>query len=396
MDEQAKQPVAVIGLGTMGAGIAEVYARGGHRVIGIDRDETAVSRGRTIIARSTDRAVERGKLSSDDRDALVDRIEWHTDLAAAADAALVVEAAFEDITVKRDIFTRLADVVGPETVLATNTSSLSVTELAAATTDPSRVVGVHFFNPAPVQQLVEIISTVHTDPAVRDRLAETLHQLGKTTIGCGDRAGFVVNRLLIGYLNRAITLYGNGYARRDEIDHAMVEGAGYPMGPFALCDLVGLEVTLAVVERIWDETRDRADAPAPLLRQLVAAGRHGRKSGRGFHPHDGSDAAEPGPEPLRNRRDEFPDLLVLPYLNEALRMVEQGYASSADIDTGMSLGCRMPKPFDQLAELGPAAVLAGQRAIHAETGEASHLPCRLLVELGEAAEPTAALAELRS
>ena len=381
----------------MGAGIAEVFARAGWQVHGIDRDTAALDRGRDIIATSTDRAVTKGKLTAADRDALQERISYDTDLAAAHDATVVVEAALEDLDAKRAIFADLGTRFGPDVLLATNTSSLPVTEIAAVTEHPERVVGLHFFNPAPVQELVEVITTVHTSQQASERTAALVAELGKTAITCGDRAGFVVNRLLVGYLNRAIRLHQDGFAGRDEIDQVMVTSAGYPMGPFALCDLVGLDVILAVVERIWDDTRDPIDAPAPLLRQLVAAGRLGRKSGVGF-------GASGDPEPIaqlnragrrEDRSDELPGALVLPYLNEALRMVESGYATCDDIDTGMQLGCRMPGPFDLLAEIGVERVLTGQRLIFAETAAPAHRPCRLLETLAAGDDPSAALAELR-
>jgi 3-hydroxybutyryl-CoA dehydrogenase len=384
----------------MGAGIAEVFARGGHRVVGVEYDAAAVERGRTILAASTDRAVERGKLDAAGRDALLARVGLGTDLAAVADCALVVEAVSERLDLKTGVFTALDAVVGADTILATNTSSLSITAIAAATAHPERVVGVHFFNPAPVQTLVEVISTVLTAPATAERVVGWLHDLGKTTIGCGDRAGFVVNALLVGYLNRAARLYSAGFCTRAELDTAMVEKAGYPMGPLTLLDLVGHDVTLAVVERLWDETRDPRYAPAPILAQLVAAGRLGRKSGRGFFVHGrGRTGAEQDPELVRvtrSRAEELPAVLVAPYLNDALEMVRTGYATPDDIDTGMTQGCRMPAPFDVVARLGPVGLLEQQRRVFAETAQPGDRPSLLLEELAADVDPDRALQRLRA
>ena len=387
----------MVGLGTMGAGIAEVFARGGWQVTGIEITGEALDRGRSILARSTDRAVSTGKLTADDRDALLGRIRFEQGLDAAAGADVVVEAVFEDLDVKRAVFADLDRIAGPEVLLATNTSSLSITAIAAATTHPERVVGVHFFNPAPVQKLVEVISTLLTAPETTERAETVLTDLGKSTISCADRAGFVVNRLLVSYLNRAALLYGNGFAGREEIDAAMVE-AGNPMGPLTLLDLVGHDVTVAVGRRLYEETKDRLVAPAPIVTQLVEAGRLGRKTGRGFYAYgpDGvTDEPGPGPNARASRAGELPMALLAPYLNACLEMVGSWYATPDQIDTGMSLGCRMPKPFDVLAQLGPREVLAAQRQIFAETGEPGDRPALLLEKLAAADDPTTALVALR-
>lgn len=395
---EPEETVAVIGLGTMGAGIAEVFARSGFRVHGIEGDEAALDRGRAILAKSTDRAVAKGKLDTDAQAALLGRINLGTDRSAVADCSVVVEAVSENLDLKTSIFSDLDRLTPPDALLATNTSSLSITAIAAATERPERVIGVHFFNPAPVQTLVEVIHTVRTDSATLDRAHALLRRIGKSPIGCGDRAGFVVNALLIAYLNRAVRLYESGFAAREEIDTAMVEQAGYPMGPLALLDLVGLDVAHAVLVRMYDETKDRLHAPAPLLSQLVTAGMLGRKSGRGFYQY-GSDGVvdEPGvvPAPPVTRAAELPDALVSGYLNDACRMVETRYATPDDIDTGMSRGCRMPPPFDVLTQQGPAAVLTQQQRLFAETAEPGYRPSLLLESLAAADDPTAALAELR-
>jgi 3-hydroxybutyryl-CoA dehydrogenase len=381
----------------MGAGIAEVFARGGWQVSGIEVTDSALDRGRSILATSTDRAVSTGKLTGPDRDTLLGRIAFEKGLDAAAGADVVVEAVFEDLDVKRSVFADLDRIAGPDALLATNTSSLSITAIAAATEHPERVVGVHFFNPAPVQKLVEVISTLMTAPETSLRAETVLADLGKTTISCADRAGFVVNRLLVSYLNRAALLYGQGFASREEIDAAMVE-AGNPMGPLALLDLVGHDVTVAVGRRLYEETKDRLVAPAPIVTQLVEAGRLGRKSGRGFYgygPDGVTDDPGPGPVSRASRAGELPMALLAPYLNACLQMVGSWYATPDQIDTGMSLGCRMPKPFDVLAELGPREVLAAQRQIFAETAEPGDRPALLLEKLAVADDPSTALIALR-
>ena len=388
----------MVGLGAMGSGIAEVFARGGWSVVGVEEQPAALDRARQRLAASTARAVERGKLDAAGAEALVARVDHTTDLASLADCDVVVEAVPEVAALKEAVFARLDAVVRPDALLATNTSSLSVTALAAGTSDPGRVVGVHFFNPAPVQPLVEVVSTVLTAPGTVERALAVLERLGKTTVACTDRAGFVVNALLVPYLNHAASWYERGYATREEIDEAMV-GAGLPMGPLTLLDLVGHDVTTAVLHRLHGQTGERRHLPTPLLTSLVEAGLLGRKSGRGFYTYgpDGvTDAPGPVPPPPASRAGELPEALLVPYLNDALTMVGVRYAGAADVDTGMALGCRMPKPFDQLAALGPAVVLARQQQVFAETAEPGHRPARLLEQLAAAEDPDLALHTLRT
>ncbi|AKT52356.1 3-hydroxyacyl-CoA dehydrogenase family protein [Arsenicicoccus sp. oral taxon 190] len=284
--ERAVDNIGVVGLGTMGAGIVEVCARHGLRVVAVDMDDAAVERGRGHVERSTGRAVERGKLGADEQQELLGRITFAASLDALADCDLVLEAVPEVLEIKRELFGRLDQVVPDACILATNTSSLSVTEISVATSHPERVVGLHFFNPAPVQKLVEIISTVVTDPDVVTAVRALAERLGKTPVVVGDKAGFIGNYLLFGYLNHAMSMYESRYATREDLDAAMQFGCGYPMGPLALLDLIGLDTAYQVLDTMYRQGRDKLHAPSPILKQMVTAGLLGRKTGRGFYTYD--------------------------------------------------------------------------------------------------------------
>ena len=284
--------VGVVGLGTMGAGIAEVLARSGIDVVGVEVDESALERGRGHIQHSTDRAVRRGKLGVDEQQAVFGRIEMTTDLERLADVDLVIEAIPERLELKTDLFARLDRICPSETILATNTSALSVTELAVATQRPSRVLGMHWFNPAPVMALVEIIRTVVTDQEVVDDIEALVARIGKTDVTAGDKAGFIANALLFGYLNNAVRMLESRYASREDIDAAMRFGCGHPMGPLALLDLIGLDSAYEILDTMYHQSRDHLHAPAPILKQLVTAGYLGRKSGRGFYTYAAPDSPE--------------------------------------------------------------------------------------------------------
>lgn len=374
------QKVGVVGLGTMGAGIVEVFAANGFEVVGIDMNDAAVARGKGIIDSSTGRAVAKGKMTPQTQQELIGRIHFTTDHADAADCGLIVEAAFEDPAVKQQLFTSLQSVA-PQAILASNTSSLSITDIAEKLTDPSRVLGIHFFNPAPVQALVEVIRTKHTSEQALHTALEVVQRLGKTPIVLGDRAGFVVNALLVTYLNDAVNLYAQGFATREEMDAAMV-AAGNPMGPLTLGDLIGNDVDLAVMKRMASTGRP-LHQPAPLLAQMVADRLLGRKTEKGFYAYDGSDYAGPIPAPATTRGDEVQLRLLSCYLGEAVRMVEDGYATPDQIDTGMALGCRMPKPFVQLGEVGYATVRDALVRYAAEPGAPDIAPCQLLHDLAD-------------
>ncbi len=300
--------IGVIGLGTMGAGIAEVFARSGFEVVGVEVDDAAAARGRGHLEHSTGRAVARGKISGDEQAELLGRITLTTSMEDIKDADFVVEAVVESVEVKKGIFRRLDDIVREDAILATNTSSLSVTEISTANSKPGRVIGVHFFNPAPVQNLVEIVKTVVTEPQVLADVQGLLARLGKSPVVCGDKAGFIANTLLFGYLNHAVAMYEAKYATREDIDAAMRFGCGYPMGPLALLDLIGLDTAYEILDTMYKQGRDRLHAPAPILKQMVTAGLLGRKSGRGFYTYAEPDSSTVVADQLTPSEDDAPRL----------------------------------------------------------------------------------------
>ncbi|MFU8840413.1 MAG: 3-hydroxyacyl-CoA dehydrogenase family protein [Nitriliruptoraceae bacterium] len=275
--------VGVIGTGTMATGIAEVCARAGFAVALRGRSAEKAATARDKVARSLGRQVERGRLDAAERDEILARISPVDDLGALAGCDVVIEAVAEDLAVKQELFRALDEVLAPDAVLATTTSSLPVIDCAMATARPERVLGLHFFNPAAVMRLVEVVTTVRTDAEVVELARGFVARVGKTEVLCGDRAGFIVNTLLFPYLNDAVRMLDSHYATAEEIDTAMKLGCGYPMGPFELMDVVGLDVTLAILERLHEEYRQPAMVPAPLLRHLVETGFLGRKAGRGFY-----------------------------------------------------------------------------------------------------------------
>jgi 3-hydroxybutyryl-CoA dehydrogenase len=294
--------VGVIGLGTMGAGIVEVFARSGLDVVAVEVSPEAVEMGQAVLRRSTDRALSRGKLTEQAQTELHERVRFTFDLNDLAECDLVVEAVPEHLDLKRDIFAKLDQIVKPEAVLATNTSSLSVTEISVATEHPRRVVGMHFFNPAPVQKLVEVVRTVVTEDAVVEGVVALTERLGKMPVVIGDKAGFIANALLFGYLNHAVDMYESRYATREDIDAAMKLGCGLPMGPLALMDLIGLDTAYEILDTMYKQGRDRLHAPSPIIKQMVTGGLKGRKAGRGFYTYEApgsstvvADALTPAP-----------------------------------------------------------------------------------------------------
>jgi 3-hydroxybutyryl-CoA dehydrogenase len=277
--------VGVIGLGTMGAGVAEVCARNGYEVIAVEVTDEALERGRATVEHSSARALERGKVTEAERSELLARISYSLDVEDLRGVDLVVEAVPENLDLKRSVFATLDKVTRPDAILATNTSALSVTEISVSTSRPARVVGIHFFNPAPIQGFCEVVRTVVSDDAVITESCEFAESLGKHPVVVEDRAGFIANALLFGYLNHAVTMYEQRYATREDIDAAMRFGCGLPQGPLAVLDLIGLDTAYEILETMYRQDRDRLHAPSPLLKQMVTAGFKGRKSGRGFYTY---------------------------------------------------------------------------------------------------------------
>ncbi|MER7898343.1 3-hydroxybutyryl-CoA dehydrogenase [Streptomyces sp. NPDC096046] len=284
--QSSLRTVAVVGLGTMGTGIAEVLAKAGRTVVGIDISEAQAAKCVAALEASTARGVERGRLTEQERAEILGRVRTSADLRSAADADLVIEVAPESYEVKQQIFRELDTIVRPGTILATGTNALSVTRLAADSSRPERVLGLHFFNPAPAMKLVEVVSSVLTAPAAVTAVTDLALDLGKEPVAVGDRPGFVADGLLFGYLNQAAAMYEAKYASREDIDAAMRLGCGLPMGPLALLDLIGVDTARTVLEAMYAASRDRLHAPAPILKQLSEAGLTGRKAGRGFYTYE--------------------------------------------------------------------------------------------------------------
>ena len=481
--------VAVVGLGTMGAGIAEVFARAGIGVVALESDGEALKRGVGILDASLSRAVSRGRLTAHEQAEIRSRVRPAEAFREAAAVDLAIEVVPERREIKRQVFAELDRVCSPAAILATNTSSLSVTDIAAATHYPGRVIGMHFFNPAPVMRLVEIVSTVLTAEGVPATVSGLARRLGKSPVHVSDRAGFVANALLLPYLNHAVRHLETGYASREDIDLAATAGIGLPMGPLALLDLIGLDTALSIMEVLHGEFGTPRYTAAPLLRRLADAGRTGRKSGSGIYDYLGSGtdnahsngniAASAAPDTVTligsgddaeadlatalataginvTRNAAHPsDLIVIaaaarrpvlaaalatgrpdqavglhmagglaevvqtslsseqavtsaisltarlghaavsapdrpgflvgallyPHLADAVRMLQDNYASATDIDTAMTLGCGYPQgPFQLIDSAGAASVLAGLESMHAAYGDPSFAPPPLLAE----------------
>jgi 3-hydroxybutyryl-CoA dehydrogenase len=281
--------VGVVGAGLMGSGIVEQAARSGYRVVMREIDDTALSAGRTRIDKSMVRAIERGKLTVEERDSVLGQIVGTTDLDDMADCELVVEAIVENLDMKKDVFRELDRITCPNAILASNTSSVSITALAAVTSRPDKVAGAHFFNPVPVMKLVELVRALQTSDETIKRLRAFGTSMGKNVVVAQDTPGFIVNYLLVPYLLDAVRMVESGVATKEDIDTGIALGLNHPMGPLTLLDYVGIDTTLYIADVMYEEIRDPKYAAPPLLRKMVNAGYFGRKNGRGFYDYSGGE-----------------------------------------------------------------------------------------------------------
>lgn len=383
--------IGIVGAGIMGSGIAQLAIEAGHEVVLHDVDESAIARGRDRIADGLARRAAKALPDADGNDTWVGermaRLRTSVVLEQLGDEAdVIIEAALESLDLKRTIFRTLDAVAEPSTVLATNTSALSIGDIAAATARPDRVVGLHFFNPAPVMRLVEVVAGPGTAPAVADTAADLVRGWGRTAVNSADAPGFIVNRINRPFTLRALRLLESGVANIGAID-AAIRDAGFPLGPFELMDLTGIDVTYAASTAIWEGLgRPARLRPSPLQAERIAAGRLGRKTGEGFHRYAGGKRLDPGPTPAAGGpvldADEIRERILLPLVDEAWRARDEGVATTDDIDVALRLGAAHPiGPFERTRELGgPGAVVARLRGLAVE--DPSFAPSDALVRAG--------------
>lgn len=339
---QEKQ-IGVIGAGTMGAGIAQVAAQAGHCVVVVDMAEAVLEKAKQQLAQSMNKRVEKQQLSIDDSLAIQQRIVWTSDIKQLASSVLVIEAIVENLSVKQRLFSELEELVTDDCVLATNTSSLSVTSIASACKLPARVVGIHFFNPAPLMALVEIVPAIQSDEVVVQRTQSLISSWGKTTVLAKDTPGFIVNRLARPFYSEAIRIYEEGIASMEAIDEAM-RRVGFKMGPFELMDLIGHDVNYTVTETVWQSFYyDPRYTPSFVQKRLVEAKWFGRKTGRGFYRYEGGQAVRKDVDCSDDVLKAVAERIVVMLMNEAAHGLYLGVASKEDIELAMQKGVNYPK-----------------------------------------------------
>lgn len=374
--------VGVIGAGTMGSGIAQVAAQAGHPTVLFDTRQEAVDKAMAGLKRTLDKLAEKGKLTAEAAAGILGRITPATALKDLAGCGLVIEAIVEDLGVKRKVFGELDTLLAPDAVLATNTSSLSVTAIAAGCTRPGRVVGLHFFNPAPLMPLVEVVPGVATDPRVTDAARRLMSDWGKVAVTCKDTPGFIVNRVARPFYGESIRIFEEGVADMATIDHALKAVGGFRMGPFELMDLIGNDINFTVTRTVWESFfHDPRYRPSFTQQRVVEAGWLGRKTGRGYYVYDaqGAPVDPPAPDQDMPLAERIVERVLAMLINEAVDARFLNVASAADIDLAMTKGVNYPKGLLAWAdEKGAAHWLAVLEGLHAEQGDDRYRPSPLL------------------